>query len=214
MVEKRSFPASGLSKTTLIVVSLALLFGSSVALLEIYRQKRGETPKLETTSQAFNLTLGDLQSLAIANPGKTLQIERSPAPADRWQLRLPDPKTVSEPALIFVMNLLAGVDRSQDFTAPASQLADYGLVPPRATLTLKPKNGQTQQLWLGNPNFQGKSLYAVINPTNPLPKTVKISLVSLSFADVVKRSPQDWLKVEDTPPPQPASPIPATSPQP
>ena len=93
MVQKRSFAASGLSKTTLIVVSLALLFGSSVALLEIYRQNRGETPKLETTSQAFNLTLGDLQSLAIANPGKTLQIERSPAPADRWQLRLPNPKT-------------------------------------------------------------------------------------------------------------------------
>lgn len=214
MVEKRSFPASGLSKTTLIVVSLALLFGSSVALLEIYRQKRGETPKLETTSQAFNLTLGDLQSLAIANPGKTLQIERSPAPADRWQLRLPDPKTVSEPALIFVINLLRGIDRRQDFTAPASRLADYGLVPPRATLTLQQKNGQTQQLWLGDPNFQGQSLYAVINPTNPLPQTVKISLVSPSFADVVKRSPQDWLKVEETPPQKPASPIPATSPQP
>ena len=71
MVEKHSFPASGLSKTTLIIFSLALLFGSSVALLEIYRQNQGEAPKLETTSPAFKLTLGDLQSLAIANPGKT-----------------------------------------------------------------------------------------------------------------------------------------------
>ncbi len=204
-MEKDSLPASGLSKTPLILFSLALLLGSSVALWEMYRQNQGEIPKSATVPKAFDLTLGNLQRLAIASGSKTLQLERNQKQSDRWQINKPVSGEVSQPALIFVMNLLAGIDPSQDFTVTTSQLADYGLAPPRATLTFQSKNGQTQQLWLGNLNFQGQSLYAVINPANPLPNTVKISLVSPSFADVVKRSPQEWLKVETQPLP-PSSP--------
>ena len=212
MMEKDSLPAPGLSKTPLILFSLALLFGSSVALWEMYRQNQGEIPKSATVDRALDVTLENLQSLVIAAPSQSLKIERRPGLADPWQMNLPDPKTVSEPALIFVMNLLAGIDRRQDFTAPASQLADYGLATPRATLTFQSQQGQTQQIRLGNPNFQGQSLYALINPPNPLPNTVKISLVSPSFAEVVKRSPLEWLKVETQP--QPSSSPTQTEPSP
>jgi hypothetical protein len=112
----------------------------------------------------------------------------------------PTPVEVSEPAVSFLSNLLVDSQSDRDFTTDAKKLQEYGLVQPQGKLIIQLKNGKTHYLLLGNADFKGDSLYAIVDPPDPPTAQVKIRLVSRTFQDLIQRSPQDWRKVDSSPP--------------
>ena len=200
-----------LQRTTLILILLAFGLGGFVYFSEIKETPQGEAAKAKE-QKIFSFEEEEIQSLTIKNQGQTLRFERvnqkagDKANISPWQMKAPRDVPASDPAVSYLLNLL--VDRKSNspeetpgdrtFTAPSSQLQEYGLDKPLATVEVKLKNQQTHQLILGKPDFSGNFLYAQADPPVKTSQQLQVLLVPISFEDAVKRPLSEWQEKENT----------------
>jgi hemin uptake protein HemP len=194
-----------LPKTTLILGGMAILLAGGVTFQEM--QRNATPPPIATTTKHFAFTPDTIQAIAIDHKGQILKLYRGSEAKPIWKMDQPTPVEVSEPAVSFLSNLLVDSQSDRDFTTDAKKLQEYGLVQPQGKLIIQLKNGKTHYLLLGNADFKGDSLYAIVDPPDPPTAQVKIRLVSRTFQDLIQRSPQDWRKVDSSQP----SPAPQSS---
>ncbi len=196
-----------LKSSTVTLLAIALILGAGVAVQEL---QRASSPPVDTVATAsdkkhFSFALETVQSIAIRQGDKTLKLYRGSSPDASWLMDNPSPMQVSPAAMDFLLRLFADSQSDRDFEVEAAQLPDYGLAPAQASFVVQLVNGKTHQLLLGNPDFKGDFLYALIDP--PATPTLKmpVYLVSRSFQALIRRSPQEWQKdaVAD---PSPSSP--------
>ena len=187
-----------LPKTTLILGGMAILLAGGVTFQEM--QRNAAPPPIATTTKHFDFTPDAIQAIAIEHKGQILKLYRGSEAKPTWKMDQPTPVEVSEPAVSFLSNLLVDSQSDRDFTTDAKKLQEYGLVQPQGKLIIQLKNGKTHYLLLGNADFKGDSLYAIVDPPDPPTAQVKIRLVSRTFQDLIQRSPQDWRKVDSSQP--------------
>jgi tagatose-1,6-bisphosphate aldolase non-catalytic subunit AgaZ/GatZ len=195
-----------LKRLTWVLCGVALVLGLGIVTWEMANPpQKEETVKLPPKARHFDFSADAVQSIIITQGNQTVKLYRSASQKDgkTWQMDNPDPVAVSGPGVDFLLSIVLGsqndrdfeVANDRDFEVAAEELKDYGLDPALAELTIQLVNGKTHRLKLGNADFKGDALYALIDPieNSDIPiETRKISLVPRSLEDLARRSPEDW----------------------
>jgi Domain of unknown function (DUF4340) len=196
------------SRTTLILLLLALSLGTFVYLYEIRGGTQREEVK-EKKQQIFAFTADDVQSLQVTTQKLTVAVERNPQGSQpKWLLKSPVSEPANDAIVSYLMDLLVKGKSERTFSIPPSQKADFGLDQPQATINIKLKNQQSHQLLLGKLNPNGSSLYVQADPTVKPDGNIDVLLVSKDFENAVNRELSEWKQTvnnSDIPSPTPTA---------
>ena len=191
-----------LKRLTWVLCGVALVLGLGVVTWEMANPpKSEETVNLPVKGRHFDFSADAVQSVTITQANQTVKLYRSANQKDgkTWQMDDPDPVTVSGPGVDFLLSIVLGSQNDRDFEVETGELKDYGLDPAPAQLTIQLVDGKTHHLKLGDADFKGDALYALIDPVEnsdtPI-ETRKISLVSRSLMELARRSPGDWRQMD------------------
>ncbi|BAY97435.1 hypothetical protein NIES37_13770 [Tolypothrix tenuis PCC 7101] len=197
------------SRTTLILILLALGLGSFVYFYEI----RGETQREEVKEkkqQIFAFTADDVQSLKIATAKLSLALERNPQDSPpKWLLKSPVSEPANDAIVSYLMDLLVKGKSDRTLSISPNQKGDFGLDNPQATINITLKNQQSHQLLLGTTNFNRRLLYVQVDPSVKPDGNIDVLLVSTDFENAVNRDISEWkqpvVNNDKTPLPTPSS---------
>ncbi|MFN9174632.1 MAG: DUF4340 domain-containing protein [Synechocystis sp.] len=179
------------------LLGVALLLTVSVAAWELRPTPAPkELASVTPDRRQFDFTADTVQAIAIRQGEQYLKLYRGSGEKPTWKMDWPQPVEVSVPAVDFLLNALISSQNDRDFDISTEKLAEYGLTKPGATITIQLVTGKTRELLLGNADFKGDSLYALIDPVDPPPETSRIHLVPRSLLELARRSPQDWQQAE------------------
>jgi Domain of unknown function (DUF4340) len=197
---------------TIVLVVAALLSAIGLYFWDKNRTPAPSSVAQKTTgSPLFTVQEADITQLDIQSKQNPITMERQP---NGWKITAPKPGPADEATVAFLLNLLATGRSERSLSADASQLQQFGLDQPVATLSLKLKNGQAHQIQLGTQNFDQSSIYARVDPGAAPAASAKIPVVLLptNFLNAIQRPLSDWQVKPKTPASSSASPDGATSP--
>ena len=187
-----------INRLTWGLMGVALLLVGTVAAWELRQTTdKEEVVNVTLDRRQVEFTADTVQAIAIRQGGQYLKLYRGNGDVPTWKMDWPQPVEVSVPAVDFLLNTLVSSQNDRDFDISTEKLAEYGLTEPTAIITIQLVTGKTHELILGNTNFKGDSLYALIDPANPANETSRIHLVPRSLLELARRSPQDWQQAED-----------------
>ncbi|QHV00635.1 hypothetical protein [Synechocystis sp. CACIAM 05] len=196
-----------LKRGTWLLWAVALTLGLGVVAWEMSRTPEEGTTTVQSPSvnRHFDFTADLVQSITITKSGPpptSVKLYRQAKASDGesvWLTDNPGPVAVSGPAVDFLLSVVLGSQNDRDFAVPTAELTDYGLNPAGTELTIQLVNGKTYRLQLGNADFAGNSLYALVNPVEnaDIPaESQQVSLVPRSLEELTRRSPADWQQVD------------------
>ena len=182
-----------LQQTTLILLLLALGLGGFVYFYEI----QGATQRQEAETQEqqiFSFRASQVRSLSIKTKQQTLLLERQDKSSGQpsWLMKAPSQAPASDAAVSYLMDLLVQGKSQRTLQVPASQLQEYGLVQPQATVEVGLEDRKTHRLVLGKPGFNKSFLYAQVDPPAIASGNVAVLLVSTDFENAVNRPLSEW----------------------
>ena len=192
-----------LQRTTLILMVLALGLGGFVYFYEIKGEPQRQAA-LVKQKPIFSFTKDQVQALTIKTQEQTLQFERMAQNAGKksslseWQMKAPNDNPASDPYVSYLLNLLVDSKSDRILSVPATQLPEYGLDKPLATVEVKLNNQQTHQLILGKPDFNNSFLYAQVDPLKSPSGQLNVLLVPLEFQYGVNRPLSEWTAKDET----------------
>jgi Domain of unknown function (DUF4340) len=207
-----------LQRTTLVLMLLAIGFGGLVYFYETKSASQSQEAQRKQ-QQIFAFTKEDIQSLTIKKGDTTIQLERnSSSELPKWFLkspissqseRKPSPLTArslspaSDPSVSYLTDLLIQDKINRSIPLVSSQLSEFGLEPPAATIEIKLKNQKNYQLKLGKLDFSGSFLYAQAIPSPQADAKTNILLVSKDFTNAINRDLSEWQETTSNPLPSP-----------
>lgn len=198
-----------LQKNTIALLFLALCLGIYTLATQRPPRPLGTEPAAEAPAKAiFTIAEAELAALTIARDDETLRLVKSSqegaingdAEQPTWLMAAPEEGPASTAAVAFLVDLLlvepeAGL---RSFQVERALLAEYGLAEPAATLSLELQDGTQRQLALGNPSFEGRSLYARLDPErNPQTERVEVLLVNADLQSAIERPVEEWLQADE-----------------
>jgi len=129
-----------LPKTTWILILLALGLGSFVYFYEI----KGKTQPTEIKAQKqkiFSFTANDVQSLTIKAKSTTLKLEkRNTTAKPAWEIKSPISAPANDAIVSYLMDLLVDGKIERTVSVLPTELPEFGLDKPVATIDIKLKN--------------------------------------------------------------------------
>jgi hypothetical protein len=164
-----------LRRNTWLLILLAAILGGWVYFYEI----RGKEQRSELATQQqeiFNFTEGAIKKITIAQPEQILEFIKTANSLQPWQMKQPKDVTASDATVSFLVDLLVNGKSDRAFTVPTSQLSQYGLDQPLATITVELETGESHTIILGKSNFDERSLYAQIDSLSTNSSETKIVL--------------------------------------
>ncbi|MFM5999743.1 MAG: DUF4340 domain-containing protein, partial [Dolichospermum sp.] len=148
-----------LSKTTWILILLALGLGSFVYFYEI-KGKTSTEIKAEK-QKIFSFSTNDVQSLTIKTKNTTLKLERrNTTEKPEWEIKSPISAPANDAIVSYLTDLLVNGKIARTVSVLPTELSEFGLDKPVATIDIKLKNQQSHQLILGKAEFNNRFLYA------------------------------------------------------
>jgi len=200
-----------LQRTTLVLLLLAILLGGFVYFYEFQWKSQQEQVK-KKKQQLFSFKEDDVKALKITTPSDNITLERSPESGKtKWLMKSPDTVPANDGTVAYLLNLLETEKTERTVNTSASELSEFGLKQPQATIDITLNNQKTHKLVLGKPNFDNRFLYAQNNFATTPDGNAEVVLVSKKFEDAIKRSLSEWKAVENNPSPSP-SPSPGATP--
>lgn len=185
-----------LQRTTLILLLLALGLGGFVYFYEIQGATQRQEAK-EQKRQIFSFKEDQVESFTVKTQN-SLSFERSNQSGSKWRMRTPTDTTANDASVSYLLDLLVGGKSDRTLQVPVTQLEDYGLQQPQATIEIKLNNQTTHRLILGKPDFNRSFLYAQIDPPAQPNTQVDVLLVSTDFENAVNRSLSEWKQVRQS----------------
>ncbi|AFY31570.1 DUF4340 domain-containing protein [Calothrix sp. PCC 7507] len=181
-----------MTKTTLILIFLALGLGSFVYFYEIQGATRREDVK-EKKQQIFSFTADDVQSLIITTQKVNLTLERNGKSNNpKWLLKTPISEPANDAIVSYLLDLLVPAKSNYSLSVSANQKREFGLDKPQTTINLLLKNQKSHQLILGKPDFNRRFLYAQADPSVKPDGNIDVLLVSTDFENAVNRDISEW----------------------
>ena len=159
-----------MKKSTLIVVAVAIALG---AFVYFYDSKHSVTPPPEEASwkPAFALNAGQITSLTLVSAnGKTAFAKQG----KDWQITQPVSTRADQTSISGIVSDLSSAKVRRAF-APTDSLSKYGLAQPAVTIDFQQKGGVEHTIRLGDKDFSGNVVYALIDAS----KNVDLLPVSL-----------------------------------
>lgn len=170
--------------TTLLVLVGAVLLGGAVYFFDV---KRGEKEKEKATAEesktAFSISSGtDIKSLTIARPAAAgeppVQLEKRDG---AWWIVEPFQTDASDQVVQRMADGIATARVTQTEPGAPDRLKVYGLDPPALSIDFQLQNGSKHSLKLGDKDFTGVSVYAILDGAKDvalLPQTLLTSTVT------------------------------------
>jgi hypothetical protein len=180
-----------LQKTTWILIIVAMLLGGFVYFYEGQGKPQPEDVKT-TQKKLFDFQEADIQALTIETKQETLKFEKTGEANQPWRMKQPKDVPANEAVVSFLLNLLVEGESDRAFSISPEQTKDYGLDKPFATINIQLKNGKKPKLVLGNPDFEGKFLYAQIDPSTQSDRALTVILVTQDFQYALQRDLAEW----------------------
>ena len=181
-----------LQKTTWALVITALFLTTFFYLYEVVGKTQQEVQAAKQR-KIFDFTKEDIQGFTIEREKETLAFERVEKEATSWQIKEPEESLANDPAVSFLLELLAEGERDRLILARSEELEEYGLSQPFATVAIAIENrSQPYTLVLGQENFDRKFIYARVNPDKDEKKSIEIILIPIDFKYAVERELEDW----------------------
>jgi hypothetical protein len=182
-----------LPKTTWILILLALGLGSFVYFYEI-KGKTQPTAIKAQKQKIFSFTANDVQSLTIKTKSTTLKLEkRNTTEKPAWEIRSPISAPANDAIVSYLMDLLVDGKIERTVSVLPTELPEFGLDKPVATIDIKLKNQQSHQLILGKAEFNNRFLYAQADANQNL----NLLLVSQDFFNAVNRDISEWKQIQE-----------------
>ena len=191
-------------KTILLMVSAIALFGL-VALFEgnrsVTNSRSKETQPTDSTLQAdgeppFPFAEEEVERVEVQREAETLVFEK--LEDGIWEMQTPTSAPAEEGAIAFLLSQITNTS-IHTLSADISDLRDFGLQNPEATVVLS-ANNKTYQLTIGDDDFTGDQLYVRAEPPAEAPadsEQIKIHVVSGGMRNAVKRPTADWLMANE-----------------
>jgi hypothetical protein len=170
--------------TTLLVLLGAVLLGAAVYFFDV---KRGEKEKEKTSAEeskpAFSIDSGaDIKSITIARPAgageAAVHLEKRDG---AWWIVEPLLTDASEQVVRRIADGIATAHVAQTEPEAPDRLKAYGLDPPALSIDFQLQNGSKHSLKLGDKDFTGVSVYAILDGGKDialLPQTLLTSAVT------------------------------------
>src|SRR5487761_7223 len=159
-----------MKKSTLIVVLVAIALG---AFVYFYDRKHSATPPSSEASwkPAFFVKADQITGLTLdSNSGKAVLEKQK----NTWWIAQPVSTRADQITISRIVNDLSGAKIHRSFV-PTDSLSNYGLAQPAVTIEFQATNGAKHTLRLGNQDFSGSAVYALVDAS----KNVALLPVSL-----------------------------------
>ncbi len=159
-----------MKKSTLIVVVLAVALG---AFVYFYDSKHSVAPPTEEASwrPAFAVSADQIVGLTlVSGTGKTVLAKQS----KDWRITQPVSTRADQTSIDGIVSDLSNAKIRRSF-APTDSLSKYGLAQPAVTIDFQQKSGAEHTIRLGDKDFSGNVVYALIDAS----KNVDLLPVSL-----------------------------------
>ena len=161
-----------MKKSTLIVVVVAIALG---AFVYFYDSKHSVAPPTDEASwkPAFAIKADQITGLMIASgTGKTVFAKQG----KDWRITQPVSTRADQASISGIVNDLSSAKIRRSFApAPTDSLSKYGLAQPAVTIDFEQKGGVEHTIRLGDKDFSGNVVYALIDAS----KNVDLLPVSL-----------------------------------
>ncbi len=148
-----------MKRSTLILVTVAIVFGAFVYYFEI-REGKPRDEAAETTKPAFNFKREEIASIKLTRGGQTLMLENQ---NDKWVITQPVNTPADQSAVSSLVSGLVDARIERTLKASAEELKGYGLAEPAVILEIKLKNGEQHTVRLGSKDFSGLSVYGQVD---------------------------------------------------
>lgn len=164
-----------IKKSTLIVLLCALVLGGAVYYFQ-RKSNKTEKPSEDTSKLAFSMPSDDITSLTLSHPGKT---DQPPIRLDyhngEWNIVQPLDTPADQSVARGISDSLAAARISQTEPGTPDRLKAYGLDPAHVSVEFQLKDGTKHTVLMGDKDFTGISVYAVIDGAK------SVSLLPLSL---------------------------------
>jgi hypothetical protein len=197
-----------LPKTTLFLILLSLSLGVFVYFHEV-KGKNQQTEIKTQKQEIFSFGADDVQSLTIKIRDTTLQIEqRNTSEKPKWEIKSPISSPANDAIVSYLMDLLVKGKIERTLSVLPSELSEFGLDKPVATIDIKLKNQEIHQLTLGKGDFNNQFLYAQVDGS----QNMNLLLVSKDFVNAVNRDISEWKQTAEKMDIQPLPSLPKPTP--
>jgi hypothetical protein len=167
-------------KSTLVVLLAAIALGAAVYYFDWRRsQKENEKPSADAEKLAYVIQPQEVSSLTITHPGNSsesvLHFEKR---GGIWQVTQPIETQADQFSLEGMVNSLSSSRIAQTEPGTPDRLKIFGLDPPTVAIEFQMQNGAKHTLALGNKDFTGISVYAIVDKAKDvalLPESLLLS---------------------------------------
>lgn len=155
-----------IKKPTLFILLAAIILGAAVYFFDWKRSLKEKNTAAEDGSKpAFTIaSAADIKWLKLTKPGEagqpSIEIEKR---GDTWEITQPLQTEADQPSLEQIASGLAGARVDTKLPGTSDRLKAYGLAPPVLSLEFRLANGASHSLKLGNKDFTGMSIYAIVD---------------------------------------------------
>lgn len=160
-----------MKKSTFIVVLIAIALGSF-----LYFYGSGPAPKKNTRgaeTTAFKVAPDAISNITLEHKGDTVVLAKQ---ASFWQIIKPVTTRANQGTVDGIADDLSDLQIQRSFR-PAGGLSKYGLASAAAEIEFQDTKGAQHTIQLGDTDFSGDAVYAVVDHPTP----VKVALVSSSL---------------------------------
>jgi hypothetical protein len=150
-----------MKRNTLILVAIAAALAVAVYFLEIKEGKpRDEPTSTPTTRAAFSFISADIATLIVNRAGQSTTVEDHDG---KWLISQPVNAAADQSAVDSLVSALTGAKVERDLPADQEKMKSYGLEEPAVTIEIKLKSGEEHRVSLGEKDFSGLSVYALLD---------------------------------------------------
>lgn len=173
-----------LQRNTLIGLAIALILGGFALMLS----QISPSPTVEATpwQPLFHFSEAQIVGLTIFVQGHMLVFEQEVLLSSHWHMLEPQRTVASSGVVRFLTGLLVNAGGHKSFPVTKTQLADYGLDRPKATVMVRLADNTTHRLNLGVSNYDQTKVYAQVDGE------LEVWVLPIEFRDAVLRDVQDW----------------------
>ena len=150
-------------KPTLILLVIAIAAGLAVYYFD-WKRSQNEKPAADTSKPAFSVDASAISSFTISHPGLAGDV---PIHFEKrngvWWIAEPIETQADASTAEGIVDQLSEDRVTQTEPGTENRRKAYGLDPPQASIEFQLQNGSKHTLLIGNKDFSGDSLYAVID---------------------------------------------------
>ena len=152
-----------IKKPTLILLVIAIALGLAVYYFD-WKRSQNEKPPADTSKPAFAVDASNIASFTITHPAEPNDVPiRFEKRNGAWWIAAPIDTRADQSTAEGIVDQLAEDRVSQTEPGTEDRRKAYGLDPAQESIEFDLKNGSKHTLLIGNKDFSGDSIYAVVD---------------------------------------------------